>query len=141
MEIDSVKNYVGKAQQAAQNVSKNAAEILAAKYAESAQNIQAEKAVKTPGASSQAHVGDGSSVPEKEAGISFVKTAVDNANAKLKDSSRMLICKVHEKTHRISVKVVNTRTEEVIREIPPEKTLDMFAKMLELAGLLYDEKK
>lgn len=38
------------------------------------------------------------------------------------------------------VKVVNTETDEVIREIPPEKILDMVAKMWELAGIMVDEK-
>lgn len=39
------------------------------------------------------------------------------------------------------VKVVDTQTNEIIREIPPEKTLDMFVKMLELAGIFVDEKR
>ncbi|WP_167686495.1 flagellar protein FlaG, partial [Paenibacillus polymyxa] len=29
---------------------------------------------------------------------------------------------------------------ELIREIPPEKTLDLVAKMMEIAGILVDEK-
>ena len=32
-------------------------------------------------------------------------------------------------------------TKEVIKEIPPEKTLDMIAKAWELAGILIDEKR
>ena len=32
-------------------------------------------------------------------------------------------------------------TKEVIKELPPEKTLDMIAKAWELAGLLVDEKR
>ena len=35
----------------------------------------------------------------------------------------------------------NKETKEVIREVPPEKTLDMIAKVWELAGILVDEKK
>ena len=31
------------------------------------------------------------------------------------------------------------REEELIREIPPEKVLDMVAQMMEWAGLLVDE--
>jgi flagellar protein FlaG len=34
---------------------------------------------------------------------------------------------------------VNRETGEVIREIPPEKFLDMVAKLQELAGILVDE--
>jgi uncharacterized FlaG/YvyC family protein len=41
----------------------------------------------------------------------------------------------------IIVKIIDTDTKEVIREIPSEKILDMFANMLELAGLLVDERR
>jgi flagellar protein FlaG len=36
---------------------------------------------------------------------------------------------------------MDRETEEVIREIPPEKTLEMIQKMWELAGFLIDEKR
>ena len=37
--------------------------------------------------------------------------------------------------------VINEDTDEVIREIPPEKSLDMLQKMWEMAGILVDEKR
>lgn len=48
---------------------------------------------------------------------------------------------VHEATNRVTIKIVDKDTNEVIREVPPEKTLDMIAKAWELAGLLIDEKR
>jgi flagellar protein FlaG len=39
------------------------------------------------------------------------------------------------------VKVVDTETQEVIREIPSEKILDMVANILEMAGILVDERR
>ena len=39
------------------------------------------------------------------------------------------------------VKVIDKDTDEIIREIPSEKVLDMVAKMWELNGLLVDEKR
>lgn len=48
---------------------------------------------------------------------------------------------IHEKTHRVTVKIVDKTTKEVIKELPPEKTLDMIAKMWEYAGLIVDEKR
>lgn len=48
---------------------------------------------------------------------------------------------VHEKTKQLVVKVLNKETGEIIREIPKEKTLDMYAKMLEVAGILVDERR
>lgn len=47
----------------------------------------------------------------------------------------------HEETHRVSIKVLNKETDEVIREIPPEKSLEMLQKMWEMAGILVDEKR
>lgn len=47
---------------------------------------------------------------------------------------------IHEKTNRIVIKLVDRETQEVIKEIPPEKTLDLLAKRMELAGVLVDER-
>ena len=49
--------------------------------------------------------------------------------------------RIHEKTNRITIKIVDKKTKEVIREFPPEETLDMIAKAWELAGILVDEKR
>ena len=46
----------------------------------------------------------------------------------------------HEGTGRMTVTVVDKDTEEVIREIPPERLLDMMSKMEELVGILFDAK-
>lgn len=47
----------------------------------------------------------------------------------------------HEATKRVSIKVLDDETNEVIKEIPPEKSLEMVEKMWELAGILVDEKR
>ena len=48
---------------------------------------------------------------------------------------------VHDSTNRVTIKIVDKKTKEVLKEYPPEKTLDMIAKVWELAGLLVDEKR
>lgn len=48
---------------------------------------------------------------------------------------------IHEGTNRITIKMVDKKTKEVIKELPPEKTLDMIAKVWEYAGLIVDEKR
>ena len=48
---------------------------------------------------------------------------------------------IHEGTNRITIKIVDKSTKEVIKELPPEKTLDMIAKAWELAGLMVDERR
>ena len=37
--------------------------------------------------------------------------------------------------------MVDKKTKKVIKELPPEKTLDMIARVWEMAGILVDEKK
>ena len=70
-----------------------------------------------------------------------VKEAIDEINKKIRPTNTQCEFKYHEKTNRISITVRDRGTDEVIREIPPEKTLDMIAKSLELAGILVDEKR
>ena len=74
-------------------------------------------------------------LPEK------VKSALADINKKIKPTHTQCEFSYHEKTKRISITVRDSDTKEVIKEIPPEKTLDMIAKTLELAGLLVDEKR
>lgn len=47
---------------------------------------------------------------------------------------------IHEKTNRITIKLVDRDTQEVVKEIPPERTLDLLAKQMEIAGVLVDER-
>ena len=48
---------------------------------------------------------------------------------------------IHEATNRVTIKIVDKDTKKVIKELPPEKTLDMIAKVWEMAGLMVDEKR
>lgn len=68
-----------------------------------------------------------------------IKKAVEDINKKSKNSEA--IFGIHEKTNRVTIKIVDKSTKEVLKEYPPEKTLDMIAKAWELAGILVDEKR
>lgn len=68
-----------------------------------------------------------------------IKKAVDKLNKNMAHSEAVF--GIHEKTNRITIKIVDKDTKELIQELPPEKTLDMIAKAWELAGLLIDEKR
>jgi flagellar protein FlaG len=70
-----------------------------------------------------------------------VKSAIKEANKRAIFGHASAQFSYHEATKRISVKIVDNDTNEIIREIPPEKTLDMISKMWELAGLVVDEKR
>ncbi len=67
-----------------------------------------------------------------------VKRAVEEVNRKAKSSE--LIFGIHDATNRVTIKVIDKGTREVIREFPPEETLDMIAKVWELAGIMIDER-
>lgn len=72
-----------------------------------------------------------------------VKNAVKHTNSKVRTlpHKKQFEFSYHEQTKRISIKIIDEETNEIVKEIPPEKTLDMVAKMWELAGILVDEKR
>lgn len=78
---------------------------------------------------------------ESSASEQHIKSEISKANSKLKNHNTRCEFSYHEETKRVSIKVMDKETEEIIREIPPEKTLEMIEKMWELAGLLIDEKR
>lgn len=102
-------------------------------------------AVKTVTSSSQTGEGkenrQGEEKKEKErvASEASIDDAVKNANRKMERTR----CEYsyHKETNRVSIKVFDADTDEVIREIPPEKSLDMLQKMWEMAGILVDERR
>lgn len=47
----------------------------------------------------------------------------------------------NDEVNRFAIKVLDSESKEVVKEIPSEKTLEMFARMLEIEGLLVDEKR
>jgi flagellar protein FlaG len=67
--------------------------------------------------------------------------AIEKAVKSIQGPYTYLEFSVHEKTRQIAVSVHNRETGEVIREIPPEKTLDFVAKLWEMAGILIDERR
>ena len=69
-----------------------------------------------------------------------VKQGVDKLNKFLQDEDAQAVIERHEVFGDTMIKIVNTKTKEVLLEIPPEKLLDMIAKMCEIAGLKLDKK-
>lgn len=80
-------------------------------------------------------------VPIQEVSKEKVESALRDINTKIRPTHTECQFSYHEETKRISIKVLDQESGEVIREIPPEKTLDMIARTLELAGILVDEKR
>lgn len=73
-------------------------------------------------------------------GEKTIKQVVSDINRKLNNNT-LAEFGYHEETNRVTIKIVDKDTKEVVKEIPPEKTLDLIAKAWELAGILVDEKK
>lgn len=75
---------------------------------------------------------------EQFEGENALRKAVDSINKQLSHT----VCKYgfHDATNRVIIKIVDKDTDKVIKEIPPEKTLEMIAKSWELAGLIVDNK-
>ena len=69
---------------------------------------------------------------------SQIRKAVDEINKKAHNSEAVF--GIHDATNRVTIKIVDKDTKKVLKEYPPEKTLDMIAKVLEMAGLLVDKK-
>ena len=71
----------------------------------------------------------------------MVKDAVNEANSKLKISNRRCQFTYEKDINRVSVKLIDEDTGEVIREIPSEETLEMIRRLKEMTGLLVDEQR
>lgn len=76
---------------------------------------------------------------QQQASNEKVKKAVEQLNKTLPNSEA--IFGIHDETNRVTIKIVDKETKEVLKEFPPEKTLDMIAKVWEMAGILVDEKR
>ena len=67
-----------------------------------------------------------------------LKEAVEKINENMKDTR----CEygIDDETNRVTIKIVDKKTKEILREYPPEETLDIIAKVWELAGINVDRK-
>ncbi|CAH2211902.1 flagellar protein FlaG [Tepidibacter aestuarii] len=82
---------------------------------------------------------------KKEENVSFpgekkLIEAIEKANKELVGTNTHLKFSIHERTKQIAVKIIDSETEEVIKEIPSEKILDMIADMCERSGIFVDQK-
>ena len=83
--------------------------------------------------------GSGQGAPTPEQTQAKIKKAVEEINRKANSSEAVF--GIHEETNRVTIKIVDKQTKEVIKEFPPDKTLDMISRVWEMAGLMVDEKR
>ena len=79
---------------------------------------------------------------EKQFSEKALKSALESANNKMKGrTTTRCEFSVHKPTGRVSIKICDQETNEVIKEIPSEEALKMVEKLWELSGILLDEKR
>ncbi|WP_281216906.1 flagellar protein FlaG [Lysinibacillus capsici] len=69
-----------------------------------------------------------------------LQNVVDTVNEFLQVNHNASKFVLHDGLDRYFVQVVDTQTEEVVKEIPPKKLLDAFYEMQKLLGMIVDEK-
>ncbi len=65
-----------------------------------------------------------------------VNGALDILNKVVKEKGLKFI--LHEGTNRIMVQIIETETEEIIKELPPKEVLDLQAKIKLMIGTIVD---
>lgn len=122
MAIESVKSVSQTAYQQQMNVS-NANTTTTQVETKQVENISidADKKEKTQAASNEQ-----------------IKKAVSELNKKMSDTS----CQfgINDVMNRVTIKIIDNKTKEVIKEYPAEETMKMIEKAWELAGIMVDEK-
>jgi flagellar protein FlaG len=69
-----------------------------------------------------------------------VKKVIKQMIDSVLDDQTSLQFQINDKTHRIVIQVVNNKTKEVVRQIPPEKVVETMASICKLVGINVDER-
>lgn len=69
-----------------------------------------------------------------------IKKAIDKFNKLLEDSDTHVEYELYGKTKELTIKIINNKTKEIVKELPPKKLIDMINKLCELAGVFIDQK-
>lgn len=75
---------------------------------------------------------------EKDPAKSTIDATMSSLNARMKKTKCAYA--YDEETKRITIKVYDSDSDELIREVPPEKSLEALKKVWELAGIIIDQK-
>ena len=119
---------------AIQGVSNSAANVNAAQQA-----VQTTTSAKNPATNTNMDTTGTTTGKTGQASEQMLKDAVGEANNKLKINNRRCQFTYEKDINRVSIKLIDEDTGDVIREIPSEQTLDMIRRLKEMTGLLVDE--
>lgn len=91
--------------------------------------------IKEQQGSTKSEIEANSNISKKE-----LEQTIDGMNKFLEPSNTALKFQLHDKLNEYYVAIVDPETDEIIKEIPPKKFLDMYAVMLESIGLIVDHR-
>ncbi|MEW9109706.1 MAG: flagellar protein FlaG [Cytobacillus gottheilii] len=77
---------------------------------------------------------------QHEVSKDYLEEKITDTNNFLEPNFKSVKFQLHEDLNRYYVKVIDSDSKEVVREIPPKEFLDMIAKMTEFLGVLIDKK-
>nr|WP_106783752.1 flagellar protein FlaG [Lysinibacillus timonensis] len=69
-----------------------------------------------------------------------VQQMTESLNTLLETTNTKLRYEFHEKLEKYYVTLVDSKTDQVVQEIPNKKLMDMYAAMLDFVGLFIDKK-
>lgn len=77
---------------------------------------------------------------ERQLPVEKAQQMTDSMNKFLESVNTQLRFKMHDELKEYYVTIVDSKTDEVVREIPSKKLMDIYAAMKEFVGLLIDRK-
>lgn len=79
--------------------------------------------------------------PKEEAKVSqeSIREAVEELNQVMRGISSRLDFEIYDATDDLFVRVIDRRTNQVIRQMPPQELLDVRARIADAVGLILDE--
>jgi uncharacterized FlaG/YvyC family protein len=90
------------------------------------------------------HLSTKDAVPALSPGLSVsnaaIQKAADKINKILLGSQMKFEYSLHKNSTFIGIKVIDSVTQEVVREIPSERFFELIDKLPEISGAIFDEK-
>jgi len=87
------------------------------------------------------HYKPAESAPKRDLSREEIADVVDRLNSGVRDMHERLTFSFHEKTQRVVVKIINTDTNEVIREIPAREAIKLLEHIQDFLGMIVDESR
>lgn len=115
----------------------SSSKVVSAKKSET--NIQIQKNTTTE-VSSDNVLGKADTIEGKEISKEKLQKAIGSINEFLEIDHKASKFVLHDGLNKYFVRIVDTDTDKVIKEIPPERLLDAFYEMQKLVGMIVDEK-